>query len=474
MNKKHSLIIICAGLLLLPLSSCFVAKDYHRPEEINTAALYRTDRLEDSAAIVMDSASMADVSWTNLFSDTLLKHYISTALNNNIDIRIALKSIDAAAAYVRQGKAGYWPTVNAEASYTESVLSKNSLSGQGTNGKALGQFQLGANLSWEADIWGKIRSQKRAFDDSYLQTIEAHKAVTTQLVAGIAATYYQLMSLDEQVKIAQISIASRDSSLNTTKALKEAGQLTAVAVKQTEAQLYDAQLILLNLQQQQRLLENAFCMLLNEPPHQVQRNTLSGQKINTELKVGVPADLLANRPDVRQAELALMQAFEMTNVAKSNFYPSLTITAAGGFQSIELKDWLNVNSIFANVAGSLLQPILKHRQIRTNYEVAQAQQQQALLRYEQTLLTAGNEVSNALYNYQTQAQTIVLQQKQFEAYQTAVNYSEKLLSNGLANYLEVLTARQNALSAQLNLVNTRYEQLASIIELYRALGGGWK
>lgn len=473
MNKKNSIFIICAGLLLLPLSSCFVAKDYHRPE-VNTAGLYRTDRLQDSASIVMDSTTMAEVSWKNLFSDSLLKQYIGTALDSNIDIRVALQNIDAAAAYVRQGKAGNLPTLSAGLDYSNSVYSKNSLSGQSTNGKAISQYQIGANLSWEADIWGKIRSQKRAFDDSYLQTIEAHKAVKTQLVANIATTYYQLMALDEQVKIAQLTIASRDSSLTTTKALKEAGQVTAVAVKQTEAQLYAAQLILLELQQQQRLLENSFCILLNEPPHSIQRNTLKGQTINTELKVGVPANLLANRPDVREAELGLMQAFEMTNVAKSNFYPSLTITAAGGFQSVSLKDWLNVNSIFANVAGSLLQPIVNHRQIRTAYEVAKAQQQQALLRYEQTLLTAGNEVSNALYNYQTEAQAIVLEQKQFEAYQTAVNYSEQLLINGLANYLEVLTARQNALSTQLSLVNARYEQLASIIELYRALGGGWK
>lgn len=473
MNKKISIFIICAGLFLLPLSSCFVAKDYHRPE-VNTARLFRTDQLADSASIVMDSTSMADVSWKNLFSDTLLKHYISTALDNNIDIRIALQSIDAAAAYVRLGKASYWPSVSADLDYSDSKYSKNSLSGQSTNGKAISQYQIGASLSWEADIWGKIRSQKRAYDDSYLQTIEAHKAVKTQLVASIATTYYQLMALDEQVNVAQTSIASRDSSLTTTKALKQAGQVTAVAVKQTEAQLYDAQLILLNLQQQQRILENAFCMLLNEPSHHIQRNTLRSQTINTELKVGVPADLLANRPDIRQAELALMQAFEMTNIAKSNFYPSLTITAAGGFQSVELKDWLNVNSIFANAAGSLLQPIINHRQIRTAYEVAKSQQQQALLRYEQTLLTAGNEVSNALYNYQTQSQSIVLEQKEYEAYQTAVNYSEQLLINGLANYLEVLTARQNALSSQLNLVNARYEQLASIIELYQALGGGWK
>jgi outer membrane protein TolC len=196
--------------------------------------------------------------------------------------------------------------------------------------------------------------------------------------------------------------------------------------------------------------------------------------MTTPLVIGVPADLLANRPDVREAEYGLMNAFQLTNVAKSNFYPSLTITAAGGLQSIDIKNWLSLNSIFANVAGSLLQPIFNHRQIKTNYEVAQSRQIQALLDYKKALLTAANDVSNALFNYQTQTQTISLEEKQLEANQKAVNYSEQLLVNGLANYLEVLTARQNALVTEINLVNSRYAQLNSIVELYQALGGGWK
>lgn len=459
-------------LLLLPLSSCFVAKEYHRPE-LQTQNLFRTDQLTDSASIVMDSTSLSEVSWKNLFTDTLLKKYIQTGLDNNLDIRIALQNIDAAGAYVKQGKAAFWPSLSAAVDYNHAYNSKNGPQGNLAN-RNFDQFQIGALLSWEADIWGKIRSQKRAYSATYLQTIEAHKAVKTRLIAQIASTYYQLLALKEQIAIAEKSIASRDSSLSTTKALKAAGQVTEVAVKQTESQLYDAQILYIDLKKQQRLLENTFCILLNEPPHAITTLPLNQQEIQTKLTVGVPADLLANRPDVKAAEFSLLNAFELTNVAKSNFYPSLTITASGGLQSLELKNWLSVESIFANFAGELLQPIFNRRQIKTAYEVAQSQQQQALLSYEKALLIAGNDVSNALYEYEAQTKTIHLEEKQFKALKKAVDYSEQLLINGLANYLEVLTARQNALAAEINLVNARYARLNAIVSLYEALGGGWK
>lgn len=440
---------------------------------MDTRNLYRTDHLADSAALATDTGSMEAVSWQNLFSDTLLKKYIRAALDSNIDIRIALENINAAAAFVRQGEAAFYPSVNAGLHYSHSKNSKNTPSGQLQEGSA-DQYQLGADLSWEADIWGKIRSARRAYTDSYLQTIEAHKAVKTRLIADVASAYYRLASLTAQIDITQRSIASRDSSLAITKSLKESGQLTAVAVKQTEAQLYDAQLILLDLKQQERIWENTFCLLLNEAPHPVEREGLTGQEITTPLRTGVAAGLLANRPDVRQAEYELMEAFELTNVAKSNFYPALTITAGGGLQSIEISNWLSAGSIFANIAGDLLQPVFNRRQIRTAYEVARIRQQQALLSYRRVLLTAGNDVSNALYDYQKQTAAMAVEEQQYEAYRTAVDYSEQLLVNGLANYLEVLTARQNALATQLDLANTRYARLNAIVTLYQALGGGWR
>lgn len=469
MNKIQGKRVVFTATLLIYLSSCYVGRQYQRPE-LSTKDLFRTDQLVDSLSIEMDSASMANVSWQNLFSDPLLKQYIQTALSNNIDIRVALKNVEIANAYLKQAGAAFGPAVNANLNYGLAHNSKNS----GMSVRDVNQFQLGLNLSWEADIWGKLKSAERAASAGYLQTVEAHKAVKTRLVANIASLYYQLGALSEQILIAEQTIVSRDSSLLTTKALKTAGQVTEVAVKQTEAQLYDAQLILVNLHEQERVLENTFCLLLNEPPHPIDRNALSQQEINTPLKTGVAAALLANRPDLRQAEYGLIYAFELTNVAKINFYPSLTISAGTGLQSVDIRNWLDINSVFANITGGLLQPVVNRRQIKTAYQVAQSQQEQALLNYEQILLKAGNEVSNALYDYQVQTKTIGLEEKKYDAYKKAVDYSEQLLINGLANYLEVLTARQNALATQLNLVSTKYMQLQSIVNLYEALGGGWQ
>ena len=456
-------------LIFLSLQSCFVAKDYERPEILPEQSLYRTDN------IPTDSISMAAIPWREIFTDPILQNHIATGLENNLDIRIALQNIRAAEAYVKQGKAGYLPTLDAIGSYSRSNPSENSGLGLGQLGDEVSeQFDLTASLSWEADIWGRIRSQKRAFVASYLQSIAAHKAVKTELIASIASIYYQLLALDEQVEITEESIAARQSSLETTTALKEAGQVTAVAVKQTEAQIYTSQIILVDLENAIKLLENTLSILMAEPPHAIVRGELQVQEIEVPLKTGVPALLLENRPDVMAAEYALINAFELTNVARANFYPQLSITAAGGFQSLELENWFSASSIFSSIAGNLFQPLLNGRRIRTAYEVSLTQQEQALLNYKQVLLNAGGEVSDALYNYEAASATIALRAKEYEAYADATNYSEQLLDNGLANYLEVLTARQNALNSQLNLVDSRYQQLNAIVNLYQALGGGWR
>src|SRR5690606_2264440 len=193
-----------------------------------------------------------------------------------------------------------------------------------------------------------------------------------------------------------------------------------------------------------------------------------------DLNTGYPVQLLRNRPDVIAAEFNLINAFELTNVAKSNFYPSLRLTASGGLQSLELDELLSVNSLFATIIGSLTQPIFNARQIRTQYEVALSQQEQALLNFKWTVLNASREVSNAMYSYETAVERIDIKKLEFEANDTAAQYSEELLNYGFANYLEVLTARENALSSELSLVNSEFTKLNSTVELYRALGGGWK
>lgn len=458
-----SILLLTAPLLL---QSCFVAKDYTRPE-LRTENLYRTDQLPQ------DSLSMADISWRELFTDPLLENYIDQALENNLDIRIALQNVIAAAAYLKQGKAGYLPIIGATASATRTKNSENSQFGSFFN-EALTQYDLSANLSWEADIWGKIRSNKRAAGASYLQTVAAHRAVKTNLVAALATSYYQLLALDKQKEIAEQTLESRKSALETTLALKDAGQVTEVAVKQTEAQVHSTEIILIDLKNNITLLENAFSILLGEAPQQVERGELDQQQIAAEMKTGVPFMLLANRPDVMQAEYGLINAFELTNVARSSLYPSLSLSASGGFQSLLFEDWISSSSLFSNLMASLTQPILNGRRLRTQLEVSRAQQEQALLSYERTLLTAGREVSDALANYRAETGKLEARTKEMEALMLAEEYSEELLNNGLANYLEVLTARQNALGSELGRVDSQYGQLAAQVDLYRALGGGWQ
>lgn len=463
-KSTYKIILLLSAPLLL--QSCFVAKNYTRPE-VETESLYRSDNLPQ------DSISMADISWKDLFQDVQLKSYIEKGLENNLDIRIAIQNVVAAEAYLKQGKAGYYPTLSGTASFTRTKNSRNSQFGSFFT-RPLEQFELSGSLSWEADVWGKIRSNKRAYGASYLRSVSAHQAVKTELVATIANTYYQLMALDKQRAIAQKTLDARKSSLETTQALKDAGQVTEVAVKQTAAQVHTTEIILINLENNIKLLENTFCILLGEPPHNVERGNLDDQSIDTELKTGVPYLLLANRPDVLQAEYGLINAFELTNVAKSSMYPALTLRANGGLQSLEFQNWLDASSLFSQLVGSLTEPIFNGRRLRTQMEVAKAQQEQALLSYKKALLTAGREVSDALYNYDAETQKLEARAKELEAYSTAEDYSEELLNNGLANYLEVLMARQNALGSELGYVDSQYGQLSAMVELYRALGGGWK
>ncbi|MBW3517822.1 efflux transporter outer membrane subunit [Flavobacterium sp. NKUCC04_CG] len=470
MRKNTLYRIIPVAIVALSVQSCFVAKTYERPEVINEQN-YRTDRLNS------DSLSMANVPWKDLFSDPILIQYIDKGLDTNLDIRVAMQNIEAANAYFKQGKMGYLPTLNLGANYTHSVPSKNTqLGALFSNGDRVkvDQYDITGNFSWEADIWGKIRSNKRAFGASYLQTVAAHQAVKTQLIATIASTYYQLLSLDEQQRITKETILNREKSLETIIALKEAGQVTEVAVKQNEALLLNTRSQLLDINNNIKLMENTFSILLADNPESIKRSTLAEQKLNSDLTVGVPMQLLSNRPDVLAAEYGLMNAFEMTNVARSNFYPSFKLTATGGLQSIKFDELFNTNSLFANIIGGLTQPLINGRQIRTQHQVSQANQEIAFLNYKKAMLNASKEVSDALYTYQAMDEKIGLKTKEVEAYSLAAEYSEELQNNGMANYLEVLTAKENTLAAQLNLINTQFSKLNAIVQLYKAVGGGVK
>ncbi|WP_338377532.1 TolC family protein [uncultured Flavobacterium sp.] len=462
MRKQN---IIKASLLvftMLVAQSCFVAKDYQKPE-VNLDNLYRTEQ-------TADSISLAKMSWNKIFTDQILQNHIQEAIQNNLDMKIALQNMAAAEATMKQGKAGYFPTVNGNATWTHQEISQNSQFGALFS--SIDQYELSAKLSWEADIWGKIRSNKRATAAKFLESAVARQAVQTELVANVASIYYQLLALDAQIKVVTSTLENRNESVDVIKALKDAGNVNEVAVKQTEAQQYAAQIILEDLKFNVKVLENTFSQLLGKAPNTVARGLFENQNIEAEIKTGVPTLLLSQRPDVVAAELNFRNAFELTNVAKSTFYPSLTLTATGGLQALELQDWFSAKSIFANVITGLTQPIFNQRQNKTRLEVAEANQQKAYLQFEKSLLVAGKEVSDALANYENETNKLVIRKKQMDALKTAADYSDELLQYGMVNYLEVLTAKDNALNTEINYIDNKYKQLNAVITLYKALGGG--
>ena len=468
MKKYRILNITLIATGLFAVQSCFVAKDYHRPEAVVNEANFRTD------VIAKDSASVATVSWKQIFTDTQLQALINQGLQNNLDIRSALQNIAVAEAYAKQGKAGYLPTLSVGPKYTFTENSRNTQFGALMSKRAQSQYEVSGNLSWEADIWGKIRSNQRASAATYLQTVEAHKAVKTQIVASIANAYYNLLALDEQKRILDKTLINREQSLETTKALKEAGNVTEVAVNQTEAQLYNAKAMLVDVENSIKLNENILSVLLGQTPQAVTRSTLEAQTVDAKLSVGVPAQLLENRPDVKAAEFGLINSFENVNIANASFYPSLTISATGGVQGIDLDKLFNYQSVFASVIANLTQPILQQRKLRTQKEVALANQEIALINYKNKILTASKEVSDALYTYDASVKKAEFKQKEFQLYNQAITYSEELLNYGMANYLEVITAKDNGLNAELNVVDAKLASLSSMVELYRAVGGGWQ
>lgn len=451
------------------LSSCMVRKEYERPAAAVDEKLFRTDMLPQ------DSTSIANVSWKEIFTDPILQGHITKALENNLDVRIAVQSITSAEAYLKQAKAAYEPTLSIGPNYTFQTQSINTQFGQIIGERRyVNQFDITATIGWEADLWGKMKSQQKAQLATYLGTLAAHKAVKSDLVASIASAYFQLLTYDDQKRIIEETIKVRENNLETTKALKEAGTLTEVAVQQSQALVYNAKSLLIDIDTQIQLLENTMSLLMGESSQTIARSSLKSQSLPESLALGYPASLLSNRPDVMQAEFNLMNAFELTNVAKAQFYPTLKLTGSGGVQSVDIDHLFSVNSLFANVVAGLAQPILNKRQIKTNYDVSLANKETAYLNFRKSILTAGKEVSGAIRVFSVQDSFIDLKKKELDSYKKSVDYSQELVNYGMANYLEVLNASVNSLNAELNISNAEYSKMKAAVDLYQALGGGWK
>lgn len=454
------------GILVITILlsfSCRVIRPYERPVVVMPDA-YRGQTNSDTT-------SVASLPYTEIFGDTVLQGLIREGISQNLDLRVAYTRIQQAQAYYEQSRAAFLPDLSANAGITESRLSD--VQGFGIRSH-LTQYQLGISSSWEADVWGRLKSGRRANLAALLQTEVAARAIQTSIVSAIANNYYLLLALDQQVAITEQTVQNWDTTVVTMRALKEAARVTEAAVVQSEAQRYAAEVTIPDLKQNIRETENALSVLLGRPPGAIERSRLDRQQPFARLQIGVPAQLLANRPDVLQAEYAYRNAFELTNVARTAFYPSLVITGTAGLSSLSLANFFNPGSLAASIGAGLTQPIFNRRLNKTNLVVAQAGQAAALFSFKNALLVAGQEVSNALSLHSAALEKMTVRTKQLAALQKSVDYTQELLRNGFANYTEVITARQSLLATELGRVNDNLQQLQATVNLYRSLGGGWK
>ncbi|HTE23824.1 TolC family protein [Flavitalea sp.] len=461
-NKFKSYSLLMPALLLAVMfSSCKVTQPYQRSPDIADNKLYR-----DVSAT--DTTTIAALRWKQIFTDTILQSLIQEGINNNLDLKIAAARIKQADAGFKQSRLAFLPNVNGNAGTNLLKLSD----AQAGNHQV---YEIYTGISWEADLWGKLKSSKRAALAALLQSDAYKRAVQTQLVANIATSYYALMAYDAQLLITLKTLDNRIQDAATMKILKESNVVTGAAVVQSEANRYSVEVTMPDIKQNIRVTENAINILLGREPGSIARDSLALQEVPTNLNTGVPSQLLANRPDVQQAEYQLRYYSELVNVAKTYFYPTLTITAQGGLYNNSLSQFFSASSIFGNIVGGLTQPIFNNGLNKQRLKVAQAQQEEYFITFKQTLLTAGQEVSNALYDYQAASDKIINRSQQIFYLQKSVDYTKELLKyTSATNYTDVLTSEQSLLAAQLSSISDKLQQLQAVVTLYRSLGGGWK
>ena len=458
--KKRFFRAAIFAVIVVIAGSCGIIKPYKQPADTGNK-LYRD-------VITTDTATLANIPWKQLFTDTLLQSLIGEGISNNLDLKVAVARIKVAAANARQSKLALLPSVDADATAAYQRVPSTQFGFPEA-------YQLYLTTSWEADIWGKLTSAKRASLASLLQSEAYKRAVQTQLVADIATNYYTLIAYDAQLQVTERTVENRKKEVETMKALKESDVVTGAAVVQSAANRYSVEITIPDLKQAIRETENTLSVLLGRSPDTIARAALEKQVVVTNLATGVPAQLLANRPDVQQAEYQLRNSFELVNVARTYFYPTLTITASGGFSSTALRDLFDPVSFFANITGGLLQPVFEKGLNKQRLAVAQANQEEYLNTFRKTLLVAGQEVSNAMYSYQSAVDKQSLRSEQIAYLQKSVDYTKQLLEYSSAtNYTDVLTSEQSLLAAQLSSINDKLQQLTAVVNLYRSLGGGWK
>ena len=442
--------IAFAAVALLSLGSCGLYTKYERPDVSFTDSLYR--RLPSEA----DTTNIASIEWDDLFTDPVLQNWIRVGIENNTDLNVARQKIEIAKAGLLSAKWALLPGAS------------GSISG-GTPGTISAEI----DASWEADIFGKLRNTKKGAAAVLEQSIAYKQATQSLLVATIAGYYYNLLMLDEKLNTSRHTMENWEENIRTMEALKRAGKTTEAAVLQAKANKLKIEASTYSLEQTIFEVENEMSALLGIVPMKITRSSLEAQTFPEELTQGVPALLLSNRPEVRQAEQALIQKFYLTNAARAYFYPNLTLSGSLGWTNGSGAMVVNPAGLIAGVLGSLTQPIFGKGVNKARLKTAQAEQEIALYNFRQAILDAGVNVNDALMKWQTAQKRLEVNKKQVVHLKAAVWNTKLLMKRGSTNYLEVLTAQQHLLDAELTAITDTYDKIIGVISLYRSLGGGY-
>ncbi len=459
--KGKILTLICATALL---SSCHIYKTYDRPEDIVAEGLYR-DTVAVNDTLVSDTANFGNLPWREVFTDPQLQALIEQALTSSPDIRTAALRVQEAQAPLLASKLAFIPSLTLSPQGTVSSWDK---------GKATQTYSLPVTASWQIDMFGQLLNLKRQAQATLEQTLAYEQNVRVQLIANTANLYYTLLMLDRQLQITEGTAEILKKNTETMIAMKEAGfyNTTEAAVEQSRAAYAQVQASIPDIRSSIREVENSLCLLLGEPAHGIERSVLEEQQLPNEFSVGIPLQLLSNRPDVKAAEQALASAYYNTNVARSNFYPRITLSGSAGWTNSAGAAIVNPAKLLASAVASLTQPIFQNGANIAKLKIAKAQQEEAKIQFQTTLLNAGNEVSNALDMYQACTEKVNARNMQVNSAKNAADYTKELFNLGTSTYLEVLSAEQSYLSAQLSEVSDTFSRMQAVISLYQALGGG--
>jgi NodT family efflux transporter outer membrane factor (OMF) lipoprotein len=487
MHKRSIKLLGSTLLAVLFMAACRVAAPPALPDIKPLPAEFLPK--PDTSASMMDSTSAGDFHWNVFYSDSLLLHLIDTVLKNNPDQQIAFQRVEIMNQLVNQRRAAFLPSFQGVVSggldrygeYTmngvgnwDMNLSPN-LSKEQKVPNPVPDLFVGIRSQWEIDIWGKLKAQKKAAIARLMAAENGRRYLTTQLVAQVASLYYELAASDIELDIIQNNIKLQQQALEVVKIQKEGGRATELAVQQFEAQLYRTQSLEWMMKQRIVAIENQLSMLANQYDQPIKRQKFSFQDITpSPLPVGFPADVLLNRPDIKEAELNLEATKSDLAAIRAAFLPALTLQPMIGLHTYNTSKWINPESLTWGILGGLTAPLLNRRQLKADFNISTAEQKIAFNGYQQTLVTAYNEISTQMNNWSNLSQQFYLKEKEFNVLSKAVQTARDLYVGGYANYLEVITAQKGVLDAELEMVDTRLKMMQAKVDLYRALGGGWQ